>query len=70
MWILEAQRSGLRFAALQHEGICPVFDFGVQDGVPFITMACIEGRSLHQVLKETTSLEPARAADLPMHLAS
>jgi serine/threonine protein kinase len=35
-------------ATLQHANICPVFDVGEFAGVPYLTMAFIEGRSLAQ----------------------
>jgi serine/threonine protein kinase len=58
------RREARAAAALLHEGICPVFDYGVEAGVPFITMAYIEGKSLYQVLKENKQLEPRQAAEL------
>jgi predicted Ser/Thr protein kinase len=58
------RREARAAAALQHEGICPVFDFGIEGGIPFITMAYVEGQSLHQLLKDQGKLEPRRAAEL------
>jgi predicted Ser/Thr protein kinase len=63
------RREARAAAALQHEGICPVYDYGIHAGVPFITMALIEGKSLHQVLKESKTLEPRRAAALVRQIA-
>lgn len=40
------KREAQSAANLNHPGICPVFDFGEQDGLPFITMAYIEGEPL------------------------
>src|SRR5947209_10120302 len=37
-------------ATLQHAYICPVFDVGEFEGIPYLTMAFIEGRSLNQAL--------------------
>lgn len=37
---------------LNHPGIVPVFDFGDQNGVPYIAMALIEGQSLDQKLEQ------------------
>jgi serine/threonine protein kinase len=58
------RREARAAAALMHDGICPVFDYGVEQGVPFITMAYIEGQSLYQVLKESKRLQPGAAAEL------
>ena len=37
-------------ATLHHAYICPVFDVGEFEGIPYLTMAFIEGRSLNQAL--------------------
>lgn len=37
-------------ATLQHAYICPVFDVGEFQGIPYLTMAFIEGRSLNQAV--------------------
>jgi serine/threonine-protein kinase len=53
-------------AALQHPGIAAVFDFGesqVEDGLPFLVMEYVEGRTLAQILGDGP-LEPERARDL------
>jgi predicted Ser/Thr protein kinase len=63
------RREARAAAALQHEGICPVFDYGVEGDIPFITMAYIEGRSLHQALKEGPPPEPNWAAELVRQVA-
>ena len=40
-------------AALQHSGICPVFDVGALDGQHYITMAFIKGRPLRDFTKSS-----------------
>lgn len=53
-------------AALQHPGIAAVFDFGeseVEDGLPFLVMEYVEGRTLSQVIAEGP-LDPERARAL------
>lgn len=37
-------------ATLQHAYICPVFDVGEFQGIPYLTMAFIEGRALNQAI--------------------
>jgi hypothetical protein len=39
-------------AGIQHPNICPVHDFGAIDGVHYLTMAFIEGKSLAELLRE------------------
>ena len=43
-------REGRAAATLVHAGICPVYDVGTHDGVPYLTMAYIEGQSLGEFL--------------------
>ncbi len=57
------RREARAAAALLYEGICPVFDYGVQDGIPFITMAYIEGQSLAQLLRQKEPLDTLKAVD-------
>jgi serine/threonine protein kinase/WD40 repeat protein len=40
------RREGRAAAALDHPNLCRVYDVGEHDGVPFLTMAFIEGRPL------------------------
>ncbi|CAK9078782.1 Probable serine/threonine-protein kinase SCO3848 [Durusdinium trenchii] len=39
-------------AALNHPGICPVFDVGEVDGTPYITMAFIDGVPLSKLMQK------------------
>jgi predicted Ser/Thr protein kinase len=56
-------------AGLLHEGICRVLDYGVQDGIPFLTMDFINGRPLSGLLEKREPLEPAQAAILVRQVA-
>ncbi len=38
-------------AALDHPGIVPIHDVGVVDGVPYLAMACLRGRTFEQALE-------------------
>ncbi len=53
---LEAQAA----ARLQHAGIVPIYDFGEAEGLSFIAMAYVRGRSLAQLLLDGP-LAPERA---------
>ena len=44
------RREALVASRLNHAGICPVLDAGVEDGVPYIAMPYIVGRSLAQCI--------------------
>src|SRR5438067_3821077 len=49
-------------ATLQHAYICPVFDVGEFQGVPYLTMAFIEGRSLAEALEAGQPFTPPQIA--------
>jgi hypothetical protein len=68
--VLERFRREARAAAtLSHPGICSVYDVGVQDGIPFLTMAYVEGRTLAALLKAGPPPAPRQAAALVRKLA-
>jgi hypothetical protein len=56
-------------AALRHPNVCPVYDVGRINGVPYLTMAYIEGRTLQDVLDAGEGPEPAESAALVRRLA-
>lgn len=39
-------------ATVHHANICPVFDVGEFQGIPYLTMALIDGRPLHQLMAQ------------------
>jgi serine/threonine protein kinase len=56
-------------ATLHHPNICPVFDVGEVDGIPFLTMAYLEGRPLCSLVESGEPLEQRRAAGIVRTLA-
>lgn len=56
-------------ARLDHPNICPVYDLGEQNGIPFLTMAYVEGTTLAQVLAGGGGRADAWAAELVRKLA-
>jgi predicted Ser/Thr protein kinase len=56
-------------ARLSDPHIVTYFDFGESDGVLFLVMEYVRGRTLHQILREAGRLEPARAIELVSHIA-
>ncbi|HEX4610659.1 MAG TPA: serine/threonine-protein kinase [Urbifossiella sp.] len=56
-------------ATLHHANICPVYDVGEELGLPYLTMAFIQGRPLAKVLKDGPPVEPVQAALLVRKLA-
>ena len=63
-------RAEMRAAArLEHPSIVPVYDVGEHNGLPFFTMACIDGKNLKQQIAEQP-MDQRKAADLVRALAS
>jgi serine/threonine protein kinase/dienelactone hydrolase len=55
-------------ATLRHPNICPVFDIGEIEGVPYLTMAFIEGKALSDYVR-TKPLTQGQAATLVRKIA-
>ncbi len=56
-------------AILHHPNLCPVYDVGQIDGVPYLTMAYIRGRPLSQFIDQNRPLDPQWVAVLVRKLA-
>jgi predicted Ser/Thr protein kinase len=56
-------------ALLRHANLCPVYDVGEIDGIRYLSMAYIEGRTLSEVLSEGGPLDPREAATFVLKLA-
>src|ERR1700722_6616189 len=58
------QREAKAASRLNHPNSMQVIDFGAEpDGLLYIAMEYLDGRSLHRVLKDEWPLAPARTAD-------
>ncbi len=60
-FVARFEREARAAAALSHPNIASVFDFGEDEGRPFIAMEYIAGRDLTRLLDQQASLEPGRA---------
>lgn len=58
IWLRRFGREARAAAALSHRGVVPVFDYGVEDGRPFLVMEYISGGTLAQRLSESTPARP------------
>src|SRR5512140_311355 len=64
-FLREAKSAG----RLNHPNIVTIYDVGEQDGVAYMAMELLEGRSLQQILRETPRLPIATIADLVAQVA-
>ncbi|HEX4282483.1 MAG TPA: protein kinase [Solirubrobacteraceae bacterium] len=56
-------------AAIDHPGVVTVYDAGADGPTRFIVMEFVPGRSLADILREQSPLEPAEAADIAAQAA-
>jgi serine/threonine-protein kinase len=64
------RREAQAAANLSHPNIVPVFDWGEDDGVYFIVMEYIDGRSLSAVLRDPQRLPPNQIAQIGAGVAA
>lgn len=62
----EARAAGRRF----HPNVIAVLDFGDDNGVPFLAMEYVDGRSLDAVIKGSGPLEPSRGVPIMTQVLS
>lgn len=59
------QKESQAASALSHPNLITVFDFGIlPEGIPYLVMDFVEGRSLNEILDEEANLEVERAVSL------
>lgn len=56
-------------ASLTHPAIAAVYDFGQEEGRPFIVMELLEGEDLHSVVVRNGPLDPIEAATIGARIA-
>ncbi|MDQ3817009.1 MAG: protein kinase, partial [Acidobacteriota bacterium] len=65
MLVTRFRQEALAAAAIRHQNIIAVTDFGVVRGtMPFLVMEYVSGRSLHDLLAEEGALAPAHALEI------
>ena len=63
------EREARAAATLDHPNLCPVFDVGEVDGIHYLTMPYIEGKTLSEAIPRGQALPEAQAAALVRKLA-
>ena len=56
-------------ASLDHPNLCPVYDVGQLDGIPYIIMAYIKGRPLSRYIDRNRPMSQRRVAAMVRKLA-
>lgn len=56
-------------AKLSHPNLCPIFDVGELNGILYLTMAYLEGKTLRQILETKKTFTPRQTALLVRKLA-
>ena len=64
------EREARAAAALSHPNVAAVFDYGEDEGAPFIVMELVPGRDLARLLREEGPLDPERARALGAQLCA
>src|SRR5947199_8288547 len=65
MLVTRFRQEALAAAAIRHQNIIAVTDFGVVRGtMPFLVMEFVHGKSLHEMLAQEGALPPARALEI------
>ena len=65
MLVTRFRQEALAAAAIRHQNIIAVTDFGVVRGtMPFLVMEFVAGRSLHEILADEGVMPPRRALDI------
>jgi serine/threonine protein kinase/formylglycine-generating enzyme required for sulfatase activity len=65
MLVTRFRQEALAAAAIRHQNIIAVTDFGVARGtMPFLVMEFVKGKSLHDILAQKGSLSPAEALEI------
>jgi serine/threonine-protein kinase len=65
-FLREARMAG----QLSHPNIVAVYDVGEEDGLPYIVMEYVEGRTLDDLMAESGPLHPDRAVDLVLQVCA
>ncbi|MFC4334826.1 Stk1 family PASTA domain-containing Ser/Thr kinase [Salininema proteolyticum] len=63
-FLIRFRREAQNSASLNHPNIVAVFDTGEEDGIPYMVMEYVDGKTLKEYLLADGAFEPARAAEL------
>ncbi len=63
------RREAIAAARLAHPNVVGIFDTGIDDGLAYIVMELVDGRTLRETLMERGALPPAEAVDVAAQVA-
>jgi serine/threonine-protein kinase len=64
------ERESLLAAQIDHPNVIPIYAAGEEEGLLYIAMRCVEGTDLRAMLHRAGRIEPRRAAEIVMAVAS
>ena len=68
-FVARFRREAQAVAQLNHPGVVSVYDTGSDDGVHYIVMEYVSGRTLADILEKEGRLQPERAAEIAAQIA-
>ncbi|WP_246110655.1 Stk1 family PASTA domain-containing Ser/Thr kinase [Thermosediminibacter litoriperuensis] len=63
-FVMRFRREAQAAASLSHPNIVNIYDVGNEDGIHYIVMEYVEGRTLKEMIKEEAPLPPARVIEI------
>ncbi len=64
------EREARMASSLNHPGIAQVFDYGIEEGMPYLVMEFIDGKELSDIIRDEGPMAPTQAVQIMRQLAA